>query len=313
MLAEAAMNDKPKTVRHDASVTWHPPSSEPSPTRSLLLPLDESEFSDRILLVAERLLTPHQGEGKAVIVHVVDPPRVSGHRERLVANARGRLEAQASTLRERGFSTSVLVSVGDPAERICGHAQEIGAGLIVMASHGRSGLARVMRGSVAEQVLRNATQPLLLCNPHALNMSKRDAPFLRILVPLDGSDLVEKILPLVEEIALTYGSEVVLLRVGDKALKPGSERHREIEIFLNGYAGRLERNGVKSIKIRSATGDPAQQIQLSIEQTRSDLVAITTHGRSGFSRLRFGSVAEEVVRSCPCPLLVVRDPGASTR
>ena len=189
-------------------------------------------------------------------------------------------------------------------------ARVTGARMIVMATHGHGGLTRVVRGSVAERVLRSCETPLLLCNPRELS-APGEAPFLRILVPLDGSRQSASILPVVEELALAHGSEVVLLSVDPKPLEEGSERCAEVTAFLNQAARHLQERGIQKLALRSAVGSPADRILSAVEETRADLVAMATHGRSGFSRLRFGSVAEEVLRKCVRPLLVVRDPAAS--
>ena len=237
------------------------------------------------------------------MLNVVPTPRDSSRRESLIAAALKRLSERALDL-SGDFKS--MVRSGDPADEINAAARVTQSRMIVMASHGRSGLTRAVRGSVAERVLRTTDVPLLLCNPSELQSGK-EAPFLRILVPLDGSEHAAAILPIVEELALTHGSEVVLLCVESQALEEGTQRHGQVTAFLNHYARHLAGRGITNVTLRSAKGAPAAQILAGIEETRGDLVAMTTHGRTGFSRLRFGSVAEEVMRSCVRPLLVVRN------
>ena len=292
-------------------VSWHAPGPDSPPpsqaTQRLLLPVDGSELAERVLNLARRLLKPHSGQGLATLLEVLPDPGNSGRKITLLAEGRKRLAAKAEALSAPGFALNSLVACGDPAEEILTSARITGARLIVMATHGHGGLQRVVRGSVAERVLRSSETPLLLCNPHELGGTP-EAPFLRLLVPLDGSRQSASILPLVEELALTHGAEVVLLSVDPQPLEEGSERCAEVTTFLNLAATHLRERGVKEISLRVADGEPASRILQAVEETRADLVAMATHGRSGFSRLRFGSVAEEVLRKCVRPILLVRDP-----
>jgi len=301
-----------RSIHKDArGVTWYDPSAAPqSPqttTQSILLPLDDSELSRRVIGLGRRLLAAHGEEGRGVLLHVLPEPTDSRRRERAVVEAREQLENRIRDLGQQPYVLRAWVSVGSPAEEILHAAAATSSKLIVMASHGRAGLERVVRGSVAEEVLRTTRVPLLLCNPKELRLGE-EAPFLRILVPLDGSRCAAEILPLVAELACLHGSEVVLLCVDPKPLEEGSERCEEVTAFLNRSAQHLTDRGVKQVSLRSSTGNPARQILSAIEETRADLVAMTTHGRTGLARLRFGSVAEEVLRQCVTPLLVIRAP-----
>jgi nucleotide-binding universal stress UspA family protein len=305
------MADRRSTRLFREGVTWFDPSAGPrkplTTTSRLLLPVDGTELSERVIALGRRLLEPHGEDGRGVLLHVVPPPSDSQKREHEVARARERLENRIRELPLSGPKLRAWVSVGDPAEEILRSAAATDSKLIVMASHGRQGIERLVRGSVAEEVLRTTRVPLLLCNPHELRLAEA-APFLRILVPLDGSERAAAILPLVEELAGIHGSEVVLLCVDPKPVEEGSSRECQVTAFLNHYARHLTERGVKNVSLRLSVGEPAPQILRAIEEARADLVAMTTHGRSGLARLRFGSVAEEVLRQCVTPLLVVREP-----
>src|SRR5690606_4787778 len=114
-----------------------------------------------------------------------------------------------------GALASVRVVTGDPVEEIVAEAERLQPELVAMATHGRSGLTRFVRGSVAEQVIRACPAPVLVANPRALDgMGEgRELRFRRILVPVDGSDVSLGVLPLVEDLGRLYDSEVLLLRV----------------------------------------------------------------------------------------------------
>lgn len=138
--------------------------------------------------------------------------------------------------------------------------------------------------------------------------------FKKILVPLDGSSLAEAILPQVTELAKTLDAELVVLRVAFAHVFPGADPTeeevqviRKAEEYVAGIAGKLADEGV-SVKTAVRYGRPASEILGHIVDNKLDLVAMSTHGRSGLSRLVMGSVAEEVVRNAGVPVLLVRAP-----
>jgi nucleotide-binding universal stress UspA family protein len=127
----------------------------------------------------------------------------------------------------------------------------------------------------------------------------------RVLVPLDGSDLAEAILPLLEIGEHTWGSEVLLVRslTCDSADQPSAER--EAGLYLAAQARGLERAGLR-VRCEVWYGDPSQMILNAADRGRVALIAMATHGWRGLDRLRFGSVAESVVRKAPVPVLLIR-------
>lgn len=195
---------------------------------------------------------------------------------------------------------------GDAAAGILARIDATHPGLVAMATHGRSGVARFVRGSVAERVLRACPAPLLLANPAGLEAPRW--PWRKLLVPLDGSDHAARVLPVVERLASALRAGVTLLRV-DPYLAPLEARSEGYDperaaASLEPVRRRLEAAGVAT-RVRVTLGVEADQILRAAEDV--DLVALTTHGRSGLSRWLFGSVAEHVLRHCPRPLVVVRD------
>ena len=139
--------------------------------------------------------------------------------------------------------------------------------------------------------------------------------FRKILVPLDGSALAEAILPRVTELAKDLGAELLLLRVAIAHVFPGVDPTqeevrvvREAEEYVEALADKLAGKGART---RTAVryGKAAAEIIAHIAANEVDLVAMSTHGRSGLSRLVMGSVAEEVVRNAGVPVLLSRAPG----
>ncbi len=139
--------------------------------------------------------------------------------------------------------------------------------------------------------------------------------FKRIVVPLDGSPLAEAILPQVVALAQALRSELILLRVAFVHAFPAFEAPyladeevrvvRDAETYLAGLRARLAGDGV-TVEAVVRYGRAAAEIVDHVRSSSADLVAMSTHGRSGFGRLLMGSVAEEVVRSLRVPVLLLR-------
>jgi nucleotide-binding universal stress UspA family protein len=272
----------------------------------VLVPCDGSaESAGWILGPVHRFLGGREGH-----VHLL---RVIGPRAREdygpLKEAREKLHAMVLNPEVENLRVSLwLEKSSDPAEGILSTIRRTEPNLVAMATHARTGVSRAVLGSVAETVLRGTTSPMLLCNEHGARMAGDQAPFRRILVPLDGSEVASAVVPHAQKLALAFEAEVVLLRIDPAFDDPGTKRYDELSGFLNTCASGLERMGVKKVTLVGSSGDPAQEILRTVEGQRVDLVAMSTHGRSGFDRLRFGSVAEEVLRHCPCPMLICRAP-----
>ena len=136
--------------------------------------------------------------------------------------------------------------------------------------------------------------------------------FARILVPLDGSALAETILPQVTELATLHGAEIVLLRVALAHTFPGTNQTeaqvqavQEAEAYLAGVLQRLRATGIKVQQI-VRYGHAAEEIVDQAETGCADLIAMSTHGRSGLDHWALGSTAEQVVRKAHCAVMSIR-------
>lgn len=276
-------------------------------TSPTLIPVDGSKLSDRILDSVIPLVSRKPTE--LLLLQVVPNRGTAVEQSEELDIATEHLDTLAATLREQGLTVEQRIDRGEPADCILKAADESNARLIAMSTHGRSGASRLVRGSVAERVLRASSTPVFLCNPE----TTEDAAtrFKKILVPLDGSVLSDGILPWVEELALTYGSQVTLLRVQpfiytsmpSPVLVGELWNEAATRATLDEQRARLEAAGVE-VSVQAAYGVESAEILAAAAE--ADLVAMTTHGRSGPSRWWFGSVAESVTRHCSCPLLVLR-------
>ena len=147
-----------------------------------------------------------------------------------------------------------------------------------------------------------------------------DAPFHRLLVPLDGSSVAERVLPYARRLAGGRGSDLILVQVvtptpiaaameapaAAQIVAEADERARvEAQTYLEQMSARLRRDG-RDVTPLVLLGDPATVITNVAREHAVELIAMTTHGRTGLSRLMFGSVAEHVLRHAPVPVFLVR-------
>ena len=139
----------------------------------------------------------------------------------------------------------------------------------------------------------------------------------RVLIPVDGSDMAEGIVPFILDIAGPLDLAVVLLQV-NRPIPPvvleGSQyievedvesRREAAEAYLAGLAAEMKAKGVR-VTTRVRRGDPVAEILAAANDEGADLIAMTTHGRSGFTRVLFGSIAEGVLRHAPIPVFLMK-------
>ena len=249
-------------------------------------------------------------EGTAIAAEVVQSERDKALTELYALAA----ECRATSNTE----VTVDLHAGPIGDVLEGYARRNEVDLIVISTHGRSGIARLSLGSVTDSLIRHTTIPVLVVKPPTSYLNPQVIEgFKRIVVPLDGSTLAEQILPRVLTLAKLEEAEITLLNV----LLPHSYSQKEIpdsnlpwwdedislaQTYLFRIAGKLRRNGVAVTtdivigeNVASAIGDFASR-------EKADLIAIATHGRGGLARVLRGSVADAVMHSSRLSMLVFK-------
>jgi nucleotide-binding universal stress UspA family protein len=193
--------------------------------------------------------------------------------------------------------------------------------LITMATHGRSGLNRFLLGSIAEKVLRGTVNPLLLVRATEEAKPDGEVTLKSIIVPLDGSELADSVLPMVAGLAKKLELEIELFRAyhipsyaytGDEGYPVNYEEvvrrgvRDEASEYLNKKANELKKLGVAKVSCVTQEGFAADEIISLGRKTRDNLIAMCSHGRSGVQRWVLGSVTETVVRHSDDPVLIAR-------
>jgi nucleotide-binding universal stress UspA family protein len=232
------------------------------------------------------------------------------------------LNLDAGAMRAGGLDVETIVQRVRPvhadavARAITVTADEQGAGLIVMSTHGRSGFGRWLYGSVTDRVLRLTSTPILLVPPHAGRPLPTDQP-IRVLVPLDGSELAEEAIHGAEQLAGATGAELSLLRVVEPpTYPPYGEGYAyipfdpDIELvearrYMQGEVDRLQAAG-KRVTARTIVGHPSVMVARVAQDEAADIVMMATHGRGGLARLVLGSVATATLQRADVPILLVR-------
>lgn len=205
------------------------------------------------------------------------------------------------------------------AEGILQYAEEHDVNLIVLGTHGRRGIRRVVLGSVAEEVVRLAPCPVTTVGrgakpPEALKSGD-------LLVPVDFSEYRPRLLAHAREIALVYGMTVTLLHVIELAGVPdvyglSSGRPEPVELtnrtrtMLEREARRFRARDVE-VNVEVRRGHPAEETLDVADELDIDFLTIASHGRTGIDRFLMGSVAEKVIRQAPCPVFTVKSFGSS--
>jgi nucleotide-binding universal stress UspA family protein len=195
-------------------------------------------------------------------------------------------------------------------------AKEIPADLIVTSTHGFKGLQHVLLGSTAERIVRHSTRPVLVAR--LAKSGRMRAPRLqKIVVPLDFSKCSERGLRYAIELARSFGARLFLLhivRLDYRLMADGYALYAAEEIMKSAHetAEKEMRRLVSAtdfgkVKFETAieTGSPEIRVCSYAHQKGADIIVTSTHGRTGLQHMLIGSVAEYIVRSAECPVLVV--------
>jgi nucleotide-binding universal stress UspA family protein len=294
--------------------------------KTILVPLDGSPLAEQALAPAGELARRTGADIVLVRAPKMEPAYAAAesaygliYPEQAVgqasAEARDYLKSIQSRRAARGVTVRTVVAEGDAAGAIVDVGDQVKADLIVMSSHGYSGLTRWWLGSVAEKVLRAAGCPVLV-------MRSRRA-IRRVLITLDGSGLSGQAIAPAIAVAMSLGASVTLLRVVPEI---DAEQLRELDQFETGLGPRLleeMREDAKLYlqKVVATVAGPSLQINYEVRSGPAasaileyaqnhaiDLIAMATHGRTGLQRWVYGSITGKVLRAGDTSMLVVRPP-----
>lgn len=294
---------------------------------NLLVPLDTSSTAEQVLPYLRHLASP---QTTIHLVSVVEPHLYAyamAAQERVVqeklqavikTDMEQYLEQIQAHLQDQGYHVARWLAAGDAAQTIADVASKVNADLIAMTTHGRTGFARWALGSVADRVIHIAQQPIFL-------VRTSETPSLRyeiqqILVPLDGSQIAEEALADAKVLATETKAALSIVRIleplsdwqkeilaeqGYQEAVIEEERRAEANSYLNTISAQLDAANIATT-CELFSGQASEAILHILNRVPIDLVVMSTHGLSGYSRWVYGSVAGKVLHSAPCPLLLRR-------
>ncbi len=304
------------------------------PFERILVPLDGSHRSEAVLKPVSTIAKAFSSE--VMLLHVVE--RQVDHDDRQVqAEALSReesalelaseyLEDRASLLRRYSLTISTHVVAGRAASAILESAERLAATLIALTGRGRGLVPGVPLGRVAARVATASHVPVLVVKAHRRGqLWTAPRHFRRVLVPLDGSAMAEAALLHAEELARRLEIPISLVTVlpapavvplGESSVilweteSPAQRRLEKLASdYLDAQARRLQARGLQ-VEWRVVLGPAGDGVLYSVERHRPCLVVMTSRGRSGPARW-LGSIAEEVLRRSPMPVLIVPAPASN--
>jgi nucleotide-binding universal stress UspA family protein len=315
--------------------------------RTILVAADFSEGTRQAFRVACSLA--REDKTRLIVLHVAGPSIASGEPgvpSVIAGGDRAHHEALRERLRadyvpDRPLEVEFSLGEGDPTEAILRVAEGCGCDLVVMGTHGRTGLGRLLAGSVAEAVLRKARCPVLALRspdrraaPSALRGRAAPAPgsspapsgqaprwrqrpalppIRTVLHPTDFSDCSKAALRVARALARDLGARLIILHVAPRESNlgkiPALTDLPACGEALGIMRELLEDSDLKcDVETRLRIGHAAAEILDAAEELQCDLIVVGAHGRTGPGRLLMGSVAEAVLRGARCPILMVKTP-----
>ena len=287
--------------------------------QNILVPTDFSKMSIRVIEPANWLAG--RFAGSIHLVHVRRPAYPTGfvaaaspfsvmtYEQQAKERVAGELNALAYKYGVPAARCHVLYGTA-PFNEICGLVGKIRADLIVMPTHGRTGLEQMFLGSTAERTVRHSPCPVFIMRQLGNGLFEKKAGYKKILAPVDFSDCSREGLRYAMKFADCFGAKVIVLHVislpypyvTDVALTDDIRKDaaRQMQRFLE----TMEFRGLK-VQTAITRGTPITEICSFAAKKEVDLIITSTHGLSDLKQVSTGSVAEKVVRHAFCPVLVV--------
>jgi len=300
-------------------------------TPTILVPLDSSPSAESALPWAVHLARLSNASLRLVEVH--SPPVVMMGGESLSSAVipddaiRDTETAYLAQVQSRLKNARVTVTAelldGGVVSSLMDYASTLQPSWVVMLSHGRGAIARFFLGETAHEFVRKSTSPVLLVRESDEALDLLTPPFVtRILVPLDGSELAERMIGPATAFAKLVGADIELLMALDAVpdMEAISRRHEaglpgpwdpaaapaKAELYLHHQADRIRAQSIKARCIVVPHGKAADAIIAEADSKPGTVIALATHGRSGLSTMVWGSVASDVIRRAKGPVLVQR-------
>jgi nucleotide-binding universal stress UspA family protein len=295
--------------------------------RHILVPLDGSVLAECVLPHVLALATVH--DASVTVLQVLEPrPERSAtpfsdpldlRLDNVIADAY--LAEVAQRLSRAGVLVETATLSGAAAEQIVAFARRTDVDLIVMSSHGKRGLSEWNVSSVTQKVALRATRSLMIVRAYAARQESQElALYHRVLVPLDGSQRAEYVLPAAVSVARAHDAALVLAHIVREPERPQhlwsddkdidlvqqlvTAKRRTAEVYLKGLCARLP--VAAEMELLTST-DVAGTLRDLAQRRSCDLVMLSAHGNSGSPLCTYGSVTTGLIGYGRAPLLIVQD------
>ncbi len=323
----------------------------------IIVPFDGSKRAEAVLPIVRLLASAYESDVSLLQAVEFDestlPVDYIGPMVEIKANeAREKLRTRAanylSNLQEGfdGVGVDQLVSFDEPVAAITGESsKDFLKTLVAMSTHGRTGIGRLIVGSVTDRVLHSSSNPMLIVRPEiddeqleretwrqgeafSIHLERPDIPahdfegpaqIDTLIVPLDGSETSEKSLNTAIDLANRLGAKLLLVRVASSTMQMSMASEwpagypdilTAVEDASRGYlvlkVEELKQQGLTNVGSLVLIGDAAANIVETAEQNTNSMIIMTSRGRAGLGRAILGSVADRVVSTSTAPVLLVR-------
>lgn len=279
--------------------------------KTILVASDLSARSDRAL--ARAVLLAEQHHAKLISLHVVDEELPAASADLQAEDARRFLRVALAAVPEAvSLASEVRVVVGEHYQTILVEAETSGADLVVIGQHRKDILLDLFRGSTGERIIRFGNRPVLVVKAAPAHT------YVCMLAAVDFSPPSRRALETAVQIA--PGADVKLVHAydipfrgllfGGGSMEQMAKKHQQqfqemVEAQTREFLATLARP-ITLRQVIAREGSPEETVLAVAAETRSDLLVVGTHGRSGVGRALLGSVAEDILARAQCDVLAVR-------
>jgi nucleotide-binding universal stress UspA family protein len=293
----------------------------------ILVPLDGSSLAERVL--PHLLAIARTFESRVTLLRVMSREHSEGIGRRIdpldwqmrEAEARAYLNRMAKNLSATGVDVDHAHLEGEPATRILEYAHNKNVDLIILSSHGVSGLTSWNISSVVHKTVNRVHKPIMIVRAHqTLPDDVTEVEYSRLMVPLDGSNRAECVLPMASRLTQYHKAELILAHVVRKPEVPrrGPPSQEDLELAqelvernreeAEQYLSQIKRRFSGKLKTHLIVGeDVANALHNLVDQEKPDLVLMSAHGYSGSMQWPYGGLALNFIAYGATPLLIVQD------
>lgn len=293
-------------------------------TSVILVPLDGSDVAERAVPFA--MAVAARADARLRLVHVHSPseqpaparPPAGAGPPATMAEAESYMGVLLTRVRAAaGDRVSSDVMRGDVREVLLHESRRRDVELVVMSTHGASGLRGALMGTIAQTLVHEATVPVLVCGPavpgwgisRAEDVPLLDVEIANIAVALDGGPAAESILTPVSKLARMFGARLTLLAVaadGHTSAARAGMPEAELAAYLDRIAAKIGEGGIPAHRRLLRSEDIAGSLVRAATSEDADILAMTTHARGPALRIVLGSVSASVVAAARMPVLLYR-------